>query len=223
MIAGVVLAAGASTRMGRTKALLPAGGRSFLVQCVSALWAACDNVTIVLGSRAPVVRRRVELEFERLVGDGSLHAELEQAHRRRGRGLEAQFVVNRRWPDGMLSSAREGLKAARSYRPEAVLLLPVDHPHVAPATVAAIAELMQEALRACRTRRERAAFAYALVPRHERRRGHPLAMTPALADAILADRGAADLSDAVRRNARLVGYVDVADAGVTRNRNTPRD
>jgi CTP:molybdopterin cytidylyltransferase MocA len=223
VIAGILLAAGASTRMGRSKALLPTGGQSFLVQCVRTLWTACENVTIVLGSRAPVVRRRVELEFQRLVSDGSLAAEIENAHRQGGRGLEAHFVVNRRWPDGMLSSVREGLKAARALRPEALLVLPVDHPHVSPATVAALAELMREALRACRTRKERAAFAYALVPRHDRDRGHPLALTPALADAILADRRAEDLSAAVRRNARLVGYVDVPDAGVTRNRNTPRD
>ena len=34
---------------------------------------------------------------------------------------------------------------------------------------------------------------------------------------------AADLSDAIRRNARQVNYMDVGDAGVVRNRNTPRD
>ena len=36
-----------------------------------------------------------------------------------------------------------------------------------------------------------------------------------------ADRGAEDLSDAVRRNARLVGFLDVTDPGVLRNRNAP--
>ena len=66
-------------------------------------------------------------------------------------------------------------------------------------------------------------FAYALVPRHKRRRGHPLALSPALARSVAADATAVDLSDAVRRNARLLGYLDVTDAGVTRNRNTPRD
>ena len=69
----------------------------------------------------------------------------------------------------------------------------------------------------------RAAFAYALIPRYRGKRGHPIALTPALAEAILADPDAADLSDAVRRNARLIGYVDVRDPNVLRNRNTPRD
>ena len=66
-------------------------------------------------------------------------------------------------------------------------------------------------------------LAYALVPRYRRRRGHPVALSPALARAVAADRDAGDLSDAVRRNARLVGYLDCADAGVVRNRNQPGD
>jgi hypothetical protein len=48
-------------------------------------------------------------------------------------------------------------------------------------------------------------------------------LSPALARAVAGDRGAADLSDAVRRNARLVGYLDCVDAGVVRNRNHPED
>ena len=40
-------------------------------------------------------------------------------------------------------------------------------------------------------------------------------------EAPLADGDATDLSDSVRRNARLVGYLDVPDGGVIRNRNTP--
>jgi len=57
-MAGVLLAAGASTRMGHPKALAAAGRESFLVRGVRNLWSACDAVMVVLGSRAPVVRRR---------------------------------------------------------------------------------------------------------------------------------------------------------------------
>jgi hypothetical protein len=32
---------------------------------------------------------------------------------------------------------------------------------------------------------------------------------------------ARDLSDGIRRNARLVGYLDVADKGIVANHNTP--
>jgi CTP:molybdopterin cytidylyltransferase MocA len=223
MIAGIVLAAGASTRMGRPKALAKAGNDSFLIRCVRTLWTACDGVTVVLGSRAPIVRRRAELEFERLVSEGRMHAELTPSRRRGAQRLEAQFVTNRKWQEGMLSSVREGLRAARAYDGESLLVLPVDHPDVKPETVRALAALMTEAMAACKTRRERAAFSYALIPRSGGHRGHPVALTPALADAIANDRAATDLSDAVKRNARLIGYLDVKDGGILRNRNSPKD
>jgi hypothetical protein len=49
-----------------------------------------------------------------------------------------------------------------------------------------------------------------------------VALSPALAAAIVRDRIAENLSDAVRRSARLVGYLDTADPGVVRNVNMPR-
>lgn len=223
MIAGVLLAAGASTRMGHPKALARSGRDSFLVSCVRTLWSACDGVTVVLGSRAPIVRRRAEQEFERLVSEGRLHAELTRDRRNRSRRLEAHFITHRKWQEGMLSSVREGLRVAGADQPDSLLVLPVDHPDVRPETVRALATLMADAIAACRTKRERAAFSYALIPRHGGHRGHPLALTRALAEAVASDRKAADLSDAVRRNARLVGYVDVRDPGILRNRNTPQD
>lgn len=222
-LTGVLLAAGAGTRMGHPKALAKSGQDSFLVRGVRTLWSACDGVTVVLGSRAPIVRRRAEIEFQRLVSEGRLHAELTPRRNHPARTLEAHFVNHRRWQEGMLSSVKEGLRAARELGADGILILPVDHPDVRPDTVRALGTLLAEAIAACRTRRERAAFSYALVPRHGGHRGHPLAVTRALADAIAGDRGATDLSDAVRRNARLVGYVDVRDAGVLRNRNSPGD
>jgi CTP:molybdopterin cytidylyltransferase MocA len=223
MNVGVLLAAGASTRMGSPKPLVRSGRESFLARGVRNLWSACDAVVVVLGSRAPVVRRRAELEFERLVREGRLHDQLQDAHRHGSNGLEAHFVVNRQWQRGMFSSVREGLLAARAFKHDSVVVLPVDHPDVKPATVAGLAALMNDALKAGRTRKERSAFSYALIPRHRRLRGHPLVLSPALAAAIVADRKASDLSDAVRRNARLIGYVDVDDPGIVRNRNTPKD
>ena len=222
MIAGVLLAAGRSSRMGSAKALARARGESFAARGIRGLWSACDRVVVVLGSDAPRIRRAIEREFESLVGAGRLAREL--AHARSGNGhLEAAFVVNRAWRRGMFGSARAGLHAALRGRPEAVLVLPVDHPGVAERTVADLTRVMLGALAACPNDAERARFSYALVPRHRRHRGHPLALSPALARAVAADAGAADLSDAVRRNARLVGYLDVADPGVVRNRNTQKD
>lgn len=221
MIAGVLLAAGASRRMGASKALVRSRGESFTAHGLHHLWSACDAVVIVLGSNARRTRAEIEAEFERLVGSRRLRQELKQARRHGSAGLEARFVVNRVWRKGMLGSVRLGLATALRFRPESVLVLPVDHPSIRPATVQALAGTMHEALGAFRERRQRDRFAYALVPRYRRRRGHPIALSPALARTVAADRGAADLSDAVRRNARLVGYLDCADSGVLRNRNTP--
>ena len=220
MNVGVLLAAGASRRMGRSKPLVPLGGRSFLAHGVRHLWSTCDAVVVVLGSQAPKVRAAVEAEFERLVRGGALRDDLRSARQHGARGLEARFVVNPAWQRGMLGSARLGLRAALRLRAETVLVLPVDHPRVRPRTMTALTTAMREALSAF-GRGTSNRFAYALVPRYRRRRGHPVVLSPALARAVVADRAAADLSDAVRRNAHLVGYIDCADPGVVDNRNTP--
>lgn len=221
MTIGVLLAAGASTRMGAPKATVQWRGRSFLASGTLALWAACDTVVIVLGSRAREIRAAAEGEFAALLARGALSDAVHAARDRRGRGLEAHFVVNAGWRRGMLSSVQTGLAVALRLAPTGVLVLPVDHPEVRPGTVAQLGEVMAEALGAFGGR-ARAGFAYALVPRHRSHRGHPLALSPALARAVARDRRARDLADAVRRHARLVGYLDVADPGVVRNRNTPR-
>ncbi|TMQ48467.1 MAG: hypothetical protein E6K73_12000 [Candidatus Eisenbacteria bacterium] len=223
MMVGVLLAAGASTRMGSPKALVKEKGLSLLAHGVRHLWTACDAVVVVLGWNGALVRRRVEEEFQGLVGSGKLNQDLTTAHRHGSKGLEVTFVANRGWRSGMLSSVRIGLSEAIGLKPEAVVVLPVDCPSVKPATVHDLASLMRMALKASRTPRERREFAYALVPRFRKDRGHPIALSPALARAVAVDRGARDLSDAVRRNARLLGYFDVSDPGVVRNRNRPGD
>jgi len=222
VIAGVLLAAGESSRMGRDKALVTTRGRSFTARGLHHLWSACDAVVIVLGARATTIRTALEAEFERLVTSPEMQRDLAAARRHGARGLEARFVVNPAWREGMLGSARVGIKAALRFRPESILVLPVDHPRIQPRTVQALAATMREALGAfATTSREQGGFAYALVPRCRRRRGHPIALSPALARAIVLDRSAADLSDAVRRNSRLVGYLDTSDSGILDNRNAP--
>jgi CTP:molybdopterin cytidylyltransferase MocA len=221
MNVGVLLAAGASTRMGSPKATVKWKGKSFLANGVVALWGACDTVVVVLGSKAREVRVAAEAEFGALVESGAL-SEVVHASRRKGsRGLEVHFAVNAGWKRGMLSSAQVGLAEALRLRPTSVLVLPVDHPEVRPDTVAHLGAVMAEALGAFGGK-GRGGFPYALIPRRKGLRGHPLALSPALAAAIARDRGARDLSDAVRRHARLVGYLDVADPGVVKNRNTPK-
>lgn len=220
MIVGVLLAAGASTRMGSPKALVKSRGQSFLVRGVRALWSVCDTVIVVLGADGEKVCEQAGAEFETLVEKGMLAPDLKGGPRDRSGELEVRFAFNKRWAEGMLSSARVGLSAALKHRPRGILLTPVDHPDVKPATVQSLGAMLDDALGAFGGKKSNG-FAYALVPRFKGRRGHPVALSAGLATAITKDRVATDLSDGIRRHARLVGYMDVADKGVMINHNTP--
>ena len=87
-IAGIVLAAGASTRMGRPKMLLPIGGGTLLSTVAAALLdAGLPRVVVVLGCDADLVH----------AGAGLPH------------DPRLRVVVNEDWKSGMASSLRRGL------------------------------------------------------------------------------------------------------------------
>lgn len=94
----IVLAAGASTRLGQPKQLAKVGGKPALHRVVTSATALAGHaVTVVVGAQAS--------ELTRLL-----------AH------SPASVVVNRHWEEGMASSIRCGL-AALSPASEAVLIL----------------------------------------------------------------------------------------------------
>jgi molybdenum cofactor cytidylyltransferase len=98
----VILAAGASRRMGSPKALLRLAGETFLDRAIVLFAAACESVVVVLGHQADEIR-----------------AQSAQA------GLAA-FVVNPEPERGQLSSLQTGLAAI----PEGVdagVFCPVDY------------------------------------------------------------------------------------------------
>lgn len=110
MIGAVVLAAGASSRMGTPKALLPYGGSTFL-ECILAILDAVDveAARVVIGPDGDALKRAVP----------SLPS--------------ASWVENPAPEDGMLSSVRLGISTLPA-GVEAFLLWPVDHPLVRAAT-----------------------------------------------------------------------------------------
>jgi len=69
-------------------------------------------------------------------------------------------VENEGWREGMLSSVWRGLDAAEALGAEAILLHPVDHPLVSPQTVDRVVAALEGG-------------AFAAVPTHDDRRGHP--------------------------------------------------
>lgn len=104
-VAGVVLAAGASTRMGRNKLLLELDGESLLRRCARrAVAAGLDPVLVVLGHEA----ERVEPELS---------------------GVACQIVLNSAWATGQDSSFRAGIAAVPDAAAAAVVVL-ADMPHV---------------------------------------------------------------------------------------------
>lgn len=106
-IATIVLAAGASSRMGRPKMLLPIGERTLLAASVEPfLTAGLGRVVVVLGKDARRVRAESGLPI-----DPRLHV-----------------VVNRRWREGMSSSLRRGLATCAGA--DAVLVALGDQPGV---------------------------------------------------------------------------------------------
>jgi len=68
-VSGLVLAAGASTRLGEPKQLLPFGGTTLLGHVVAEARAALalDEVIVVIGGAADQVRARVDLHGARVV------------------------------------------------------------------------------------------------------------------------------------------------------------
>lgn len=104
----MILAAGASTRLGRPKQLLRFRGRTLLRHAAeTALASVCRPVVVVLGAFAERLSRELA-------------------------GLPVTVAVNLQWNEGMSSSIRAGLKALAPERdgPDAVVIMLCDQPLV---------------------------------------------------------------------------------------------
>ncbi len=108
--AGVILAAGASSRMGRDKALLPWRDGTFLSSAIRALQPATELVLVVAGANAP-----------RLEAIADAHA--------------AFLVINPEPERGQFSSLRTGLQEVMNHGRDAAIVTLVDRPAAEPGTV----------------------------------------------------------------------------------------
>jgi molybdenum cofactor cytidylyltransferase len=107
-LSGIILAAGASTRMGRPKQSLPLGDRCLLQHVIDAAAASClDEIIVVLGHRAEEIREILQLPASRVV----------------------RIVVAADYAQGQSASLRAGLRAAGPEACAAAILLG-DQPHV---------------------------------------------------------------------------------------------
>jgi molybdenum cofactor cytidylyltransferase len=108
-VAAILLAAGASSRLGQPKQLVRLGGRPLVrIMAEAALASRCSHLTVVLGAYANEVRAALA-------------------------GTFVETVENVHWREGMGASIATGVAAAtcksrRAAPPDAVLLLLCDQP-----------------------------------------------------------------------------------------------
>jgi len=108
-IAGIVLAAGASTRLGRPKQLVLLNGRPLLERVIAAvLESNLDHIVLVLGYRAPEIKKALQSFLA--------HSKL-------------SILVNHNYQTGMAGSLQMGIQHIMNDYGAAMIIL-ADHPFV---------------------------------------------------------------------------------------------
>jgi len=116
LLAAVILSAGASSRMGRPKALLPYREGTFLEHLIEVTRHPRIGVTrVVLGAGAEVIQAVAKLD-------------------------PSVVVLNPDWEQGQLSSIRAGLRSLEGIDTDGIVLCPVDHPLVSAPLVSELIE-----------------------------------------------------------------------------------
>jgi molybdenum cofactor cytidylyltransferase len=120
MVAAIILAAGASQRMGYPKALLNYRGRTFLEGILDASFAASiETSVVVLGYYADKITGAIDLSRALVVNSEQLEA-------------------------GPIGSIRAGIRALELHPVDGALIWPVDRPHVPVSVVTALLDRFRE-------------------------------------------------------------------------------
>ena len=195
--AGVILAAGDSSRMGADKALLPwpplAAGQppskdTFLSGAICSLLSATDFVLIVAGKNEATVAPIV------YAGGASL-------------------ITNPDPSRGQFSSLQVGLHEVLNRGRDAAIITLVDRPPVSAATVQVLRDAFESA----------PDDVWSVVPEFSGKHGHPYLAGRELIEAFLQAPATASAREVEHRYRDHIQYVNVGDPFVALNINTPED
>lgn len=198
-IAGVVLAAGESSRMGRDKALLPwpqatnqltpsLPPRTILSVAIQALSEYCDMVIVVAGKNEVALRPVVY--------------------------ANGAFLVRNAEPErGQFSSLQVGLREVLNHGRDNAMVTLVDRP---PPSSRTLSELVK-------------AFAprdhgvWAVIPEYASKHGHPILIGREMMEEFLKASPTDNAREVEHANQTRIFYLPVDDPRVTTNVDTPQD
>lgn len=198
-ICGVILSAGASSRMGREKALLPwppsAPGfasispQTLLSASIAALRPFAEAVIVVAGKNA-----------ENIAPEVSAHGAL--------------LVENPAPERGQFSSMQIGLRQVLARGCDAAIITLVDCPPLSAVSMEKLGKSFHKAL---------AIGKWGVAPENNGKRGHPLMASHRLIDAFLAAPVTSNAREIKRAHAELIVSVPVSDDLVSIDVNTPEE
>lgn len=196
-LAGIILAAGESSRMGSDKALLPwpppTEGRApsqdtFLSAAIESLSLSTDFVIVVTGNNETVLASTV-------YSNG------------------ASLVVNPDPARGQFSSLQVGLREVLNRGRDAAAITLVDRPPAKPATIHTLRQAFESAPQNI----------WAVVPEFAGKHGHPIIVGREMIEVFLRAPATSSAREAEHRYQSNIQYVEVDDPFVTANINTPEE
>lgn len=195
---GVVLSAGASSRMGQDKALLPwppaaigtsSGDTTLLSAAIAALKPFAKAVIVVAGNNADCIAPVI-------AANG------------------ASMVQNPAPERGQFSSMQVGLCEVLARGCNAAMITLVDCPPLSKPSMENLTASFDRAL---------ANGKWGVAPEHNGKRGHPLLVGRALIDAFLAAPVTSNAREVKRAHAEMIESVTVADSFLSVDLNTPEE
>jgi molybdenum cofactor cytidylyltransferase len=182
-LSGIVLAAGLSSRMGQAKQLLPLGDRTVLQWVVDTALEDVSQIVVVVGHQADLVKASLA-------------------------DYPVDCVFNPNYLEGMLSSVRVGMAAAKT---DAFMLFLGDQPSVGRAAVGAVVEQWRHSGKGL------------VIPTRQGKRGHPVLISAKYHDAINSIPAGLGLNSVTRAYPEDTVEVEVAASGVVEDLDTPLD